>query len=285
MNQQIKITLYKDLIFESVKNETYKSGQIEKGAGEKTVTAVFHEQAGDEAYHLRILERNFSQALAELQTLLPEYLTGDADPVADNLITTHEDGDKVKILITVSARFNKNLTDPLAKLFSAYIENTMLSIWWLSVNNDKATYYASLVERNKNNINRSFQKKAPSAPTYRYPTAITLRYPIVRERDGMPGLLTPDNSETIDPEMLYANPVIITVGADTEISYTLSGEDGKPCVDDIIVRCDNGCCQMVIDGGMWHARGIHDGFTVVTLFSRHNDNVFAKFAIRVVPNS
>lgn len=283
MNQQIKITLYKNLIFETVKNETYKSGQIEKGAGEKTAQAVFHEQAGDEAYHLRILERNYRQAVAELESLLPEYLTGDEDPAADNLISTSEEGDKVEMFITVSERFNKSLVDPLAKLFSAYIENTMLTIWWVPVNNDKASYYSALTDRNLLAIRRSFQKKAPKAPVYHYPTAIILKYPIIGNSDGVPGLLTPDNSnEDVDPIMLFNNPVIIKRGDDTEISYTLTGEDGHSCIDDIIVRCDRDCCRIGIDGGMWHAYGICKGHTIVTLFSRHNDKVFAKFAIRVI---
>lgn len=283
MNQQIKITLYKDLIFESVKNETYKSGQIEKGADSAAMQAVYHGQAGDEQYHQRMLERNFHQAVADLESMLPEYLTGDADPVADNLITTQTEGDKVEMLITVSARFNKNLTDPLAKLMAAFVENVMLNIWWTPVNKNKAADYAILTERNIISIRRTFQKKAPSAPTFHFPTAITLRYPILHERDGVPGYLTPDNSETIEPEMLFANPVVINRGSDTEITYSLTGEDGKKCIDDIIVRCDNGCCQTVIDNGRWMAKGIHEGYAIITLFSRHNDKVFAKFAIRVIP--
>lgn len=53
-------------------------------------------------------------------------------------------------------------------------------------------------------------------------------------------------------------------------------------IDDIIVRCDNACCTPAIGrNGQWLVRANSTGFTVVTLFSRHNDQVFAKFAIRV----
>lgn len=282
MNQENKITLYKSLIIESVKNETYKSGQIEKGADAAAIQAVYHGQAGDEQYHQRLLERLFYQSLAELKSQLGEYLTGDADPVADNLITHKEEGDAVIILITVSQRFNPNMVDVLAMLFAAYIENTMLNIWWGPVNTNKANWYIALVERNLQGIRRTFAKKAPSTPTFIFPTAINLKYPILHDRDDIPGYLTPDNSATIEPEMLFNNPFIIKRGADTEISYTLTGEGGKLPVDDIIVRCDNPCCQTVVENGRWHAYGVTPGHAIITLFSRHNDMVFAKFAIRVV---
>lgn len=282
MNQENKITLYKSLIIEAVKNETYKSGQIEKGADAAAIQAVYHGQAGDEQYHKRLLERLFYHSLAELKSQLGEYLTGDADPVADNLITHKEEDDAVIILITVSQRFNPNMADVLAMFFAAYIENTMLNMWWGPVNTNKANWYTTLVERDLQGIRRTFAKKAPSAPSFNYPTAIIVNYPIISEREDVPGFMTPDNSSIIEPEMLFSNPFVMKRGGDTEISYTLTGEDGKLPVDDIIVRCDNPCCQTIIQNGRWHAKGISKGYTVVTLFSRHNDKVFTKFAIRIV---
>ena len=129
-----------------------------------------------------------------------------------------------------------------------------------------------------------YDKRAPKAPVYRYPTKIILQYPIIQGNDDIPGYLTPDNSDVIDMETLFSSPFILQRGANSEISYTLVGEDGHMPSDDIIIRCDNPCCCQIVlsDHNEWRMVGFSAGQTIITLFSRHNDKVFAKFPVRVV---
>ena len=279
----IKLTLLKSLIIEAVKNETFHKGQFDKAVDEKAITAAYHEQAGNETYQERILGRAFYTNLAVFKTLVTEYVGGGGFDAADN-VTDIEDGDTVNVFINVSDRFNKAFTDPLAKLASDFIINSMLMDWWRPVNKEQASLYAQFIERTTMAIRRCFNKMPPKAPTYKFPTAIILKYPIVDEQNGVPGMLTPDSSPTIPTEVLFQNPWHIGRGDESEITYTLRGESGndKP-VDDIIVRCDGGCCKPFIGHeGSWCLRGIDKGYSIVTLFSRHNDKVFAKFAVRIV---
>ena len=76
-----------------------------------------------------------------------------------------------------------------------------------------------------------FQKTAPATPVYKFPTAIEIRYPVIPERNNVPGYITPDNKDTMEPYFLYANPLIIGRGQESEISYTLTGEGDKKPVD------------------------------------------------------
>ena len=83
-------------------------------------------------------------------------------------------------------------------------------------------------------------------------------------------------------DTLMSYPYIIAAGEETEITYVLSNASGKKPVDDIIVRADDGCCMPCLDEyGRWQVRGIKPGMSVITLQSRHDDRVFARFALRV----
>ena len=53
MSQVIKITLLKGLAVNAAKNDTFKTGVIDKAADQKNVTVAYHESAGDEQYDER----------------------------------------------------------------------------------------------------------------------------------------------------------------------------------------------------------------------------------------
>jgi len=106
----ITLTLIKPLIIESVKNETFFSGQVQKAADQKLIAAAYHEQAGDDTYQERMLERGLYTALEELKTWLSDYLSTTGFSSADNSIGSSIDGDTILIHLNVSERFNKGYT-------------------------------------------------------------------------------------------------------------------------------------------------------------------------------
>ena len=166
MNETIKLTLFKPLILESVKNETFQKGKFDKAVDSKAVTAAYVEQAGNETYHERILERSLYTSLEELKTHLSDYLSSNGGTTANNDIETTEQGNNIILSLVVSDRFNKGYTDTLARLSSKYIEESMLMDWWRPVNEKQSVMYANFVERDLAAIKRCFNKTAPSAPRY-----------------------------------------------------------------------------------------------------------------------
>lgn len=282
MSKTIKIQILHELAMNSAKNETYQKGVVEKAVDAKLITAAFHEQAGNEAYHEAMLSRYMFSQIEVLKTIFADYLTGGGNVAEDATISGTEANGTTEILLNVSDRFNDGYVKTLARLSQKFVEDRMIYLWWHSVSKEFAAIYGGAAEEDRAGIMACFNKTAPSAPVYRFPTAIEIRYPIIPERNGVPGYITPNGSDTIDPETLFSNPWVIGRGQESEISYTLTGEDGKMPIDDIVVRADNPCCQCCIGSdGRWVVRGISKGYSVVTLFSRHNDQVFAKFAVRV----
>ena len=160
MDQTISLQFSMSAILANVKSETFLSGQVEKAANEKAIAEAYHEQAGDEAYQTRLLNRGLYTNLSELETHLSDYLTSSGQSSADN-ITQTESGDIITLTLLVSDRFNKGYTDPLAKLCSKYIEEAMLMDWWKPINEKQSALYAQFVERDLAAIKRCFNKTAP----------------------------------------------------------------------------------------------------------------------------
>lgn len=283
MSKNIKIQIIHSLALNSAKNETYQKGVVDKAVDPKLITAAFHEQAGNEKYHEAMLGRSMFSQIEVLKTFFADYLTGGGNVAEDATIDSTEADGVTEILLKVSDRFNNGYVKTLARMSQKFVEDRMVYLWWLSVSKDFAAIYNTAAEEDRTVIMNCFHKTAPEAPTYKFPTAIEVRYPIIPERDQMPGFITPDNKDVVMPEMLFANPFIIGIGQESEISYTLTGDDDTKPIDDIVVRADNPCCKTYIDKcGRWGVVGKSLGYTVVTLYSRHDDTVFAKFAIRVV---
>ena len=283
MSKNIKIQIIHSLALNSAKNETYQKGVVEKAVDPKLITAAFHEQAGNEKYHEAMLGRSMFSQIEVLKTFFADYLTGGGNVAEDATIDSTEADGVTEILLNVSDRFNNGYVKTLARMSQKFVEDRMVYLWWLSVSKEYAAIYNTAAEEDRIIIMNCFHKTAPEAPTYKFPTAIEVRYPIIPEREQMPGFITPDNKDVVMPEMLFANPFIIGIGQESEISYTLTGDDDTKPIDDIVVRADNPCCKTYIDKcGRWGVVGKSLGYTVVTLYSRHDDTVFAKFAIRVV---
>lgn len=276
MSQVIKITLLKTLAVNSAKNETFKTGVIDKAADQKNITVAYHESAGDDQYDERMLARGFFTQCEMLKTWFSEYLTGSGNIADDALVSSEESDDSVEISLKVSDRFNLGYVKTLARLGQKYVEDRMVHLWWATSDEKKAAFYAKLAEEDLAGITQCFNKTAPKSPEYSFAEEIELRFPMIE--DG--GISKPDHEVPADTLMSF--PYIIAAGEETEITYVLSNASGKKPVDDIIVRADDGCCMPCLDEyGRWQVRGIKPGMSVITLQSRHDDRVFERFALRV----
>lgn len=278
MSKSIKIQIIHSLALNSAKNETYQKGVVDKAVKPELITAAFHEQAGNEAYHEAMLQRSMLSQIEMLKVLFHNYLTGDGNLAEDATIDSSEADGVTEIVLNVSDRFNNGYVKTLARLSQKYVEDRMIHLWWVPVSKEFAGIYAQCAAEDQEGIQTCFFKTAPAKPVYQFPTAIDIRYPLIPGN----GYITPAN-KTVPTETLLNNPWIISRGSMCDISYVLSGEDGNKPIDDIVVRADNPCCNPFIQpNGCWGVEGVSIGYAIITLFSRHNDQVFAKFAIRVI---
>ncbi len=249
MNKTLKLTLVKPLILEAVKNETFQRGQIDK-TEQKLITAAYHEQAGDEPFHERILQRGLYYAVADLKVQLLAFIAAPQDGEAE-LVTSEEIEDTIVISVPVTERFNQSYADPLAKLASEYVENLMLYDWWRPINEKQAAIYSVYGERILSSIKKCFNKMPPAAPQTPYPTYISLSNNIFRIMPGESCTITYATSacKTDDIEIRIADPRVVRYEMHTAGGFIITG---------------------------WQP-----GFTQATLYSYHNSTVAANVTIIV----
>lgn len=288
---EIKLVLSKNEILQKVKAKTKLKGYADMAVvkeGTDSVRYAHNEEAGDDPDSQFLLLSSLRTGLGRFKSVVAEYIvayddaTVAADNIHDNLDNTTED--VFTIFMKVSNRFNQAYTQPLADHASEYIVMQMLYDWFLPFAPEIAKNFAAAAAAVQVEIMRCFVKTRPKVPVYKFPTEIIMKYPIIPDRDGYPGYITPDNEDTMQPEMLFANPWILGIGQESEISYTLvSDQEGFKPLDDIVVRADNDLvCSVGINKGRWCCKPCSVGYTVITLYSRHDDTVFAQFAVRVV---
>jgi hypothetical protein len=253
MDKTITLTLYKPLIIESVKNETYQRGKYDKAVDQKAINVAYVEQAGNEDYHERILSRSLYTSLEELKTHLSDYISSNGATTGDN-IGHSESGDNIVITLVVGDRFNHGYTSSLAKLCSKYIEEAMLMDWWRPVNEKQSALYAQFVERDLAAIKRCFNKTAPVAPSYKYPTSLNV------------------NGSAID----------IGIGEEHTVTYSIS--DGA--IDDIEIRIeDTSICRAGRTAEGFTVIGKQLGHTWIQLYSRHNTELTQTVHVYVTDQS
>lgn len=240
--ETITLTLSKPLIIESVKNETFHKGKIDKSIDPKAAAMAYNEQAGNEAYQERMILRGLYTALEELKTHLSDYISTTGFSTADNSIESTDSGDNILLKLKVSDRFNKGYTQSLARLSSKYIEESILMDWWKPVNEKQSALYAQFVERNLASIKRCFNKTAPAIPTVPYTTYLRTT----------------------------GSAIELEIGEEATVTYEIS--DGA--IDDIEVHIED---RRLIDAGR-----SEDGFTIIAkqrghtyiqLYSRHNEEL------------
>ena len=237
MENMITLTLKKALIIESVKNETFQRGKFDKAIDPKAISAAYVEQAGNEQYHERILERTLFTSLEELKTHLSDYLLRSGGSVSST-----EDYDDISINLSVDNRFNRAYKDSLARLCSKYIEESMLMDWWRPINEKQSQLYSLFVERDLAAIQRCFNKTAPVLPTYKYPKVIHI----------------------------FGSTVRIDVGEEYTITYSTS----ECAIDDVEIKiADTRICEAGKADGGFSIIGKKAGNTTALLYSRHNEEV------------
>lgn len=279
MAKVIKIQLLQALILNSVKNETYLRSRVDKATDEKLLVAAYHESAGDEEYQERMLRRAMFSQAEKLKTWFSDYLTGDGNTADDALVSSEEKDGSIDILLRVSDRFIMGYVKTLARLSQKYVEDRMIHLWWASLDEKKSQFYAQLAVEDLQGLQRCFSKSAPSAPSYCFPDSIQLVFPIIVNMG-----LSLSHVEEVPASTMMQYPYILAVGDETELTYILASESGQAPTDDILVRVDDAICAPAIDPqGHWLLKALKPGITIVTLFSRHNDQVFASFALRVIP--
>lgn len=254
MDQTIILQFVVSAILDNVKSETFLRGQVEKAANEKAITEAYHEQAGDETYQNRLLNRGLYTNLGELKTHLSDYLTSSSGQSSADNITESESEGVITVTLLVSDRFNKGYTDTLAKLCSKYIEEAMLMDWWKPINEKQSALYAQFVERDLAAIKRCFNKTAPTAPSVPYTTILNTT----------------------------GSAICIGIGETSTVTYELS--DGA--IDDIEIRiADN----TLIDAGRseqgFTVIGKQRGHTYITLYSRHNPELEREVHVYVTDQS
>lgn len=251
--ETISLQFVKSAILDNVKSETFFRGQVVKAADEKAIGEVYHEQAGDETYQNRLLNRGLYTNLGELKTHLSDYLTSSGQTSADN-ITESENDNIITLTLLVSDRFNKGYVDTLAKLSSKYIEESMLMDWWKPINEKQSALYAQFVERDLAAIKRCFNKTAPVAPTYQYPISLNV----------------------------VGSAIDIGVGEEHTVTYSIS--DGS--IDDIEIRIDDASiCQAGRTQEGFTIIGKRLGHTYVQLYSRHDEQLTRTIHVYVTDQS
>lgn len=158
--------LYKSLIYETVKNETHISAHVARAMDKNASELAFQEEAGDEAYHERKLERTLFSSLDKIKAEIIGYLNTESD--SSNNLTCTMNGDEITFTMTLSSRFNTSYLTPLADLISKYVEDTMLFDWWTPINANNAKMYSEKAELDRQSVLKCFIKNAPSASNYSY---------------------------------------------------------------------------------------------------------------------
>ena len=254
MSKTITLTLVKALIIESVKNETFFRGNVDKAVDQKAIALAYHEQAGDDTYQERMILRGLYTALEELKTHLSDYLSTSGFSAADNSIESSDDGDNIVVHLIVSDRFNKGYTQSLARLSAKYIEESILMDWWKPVNEKQSALYAQFVERDLASIRRCFNKTAPTVPTVPYTTYLRTT----------------------------GSAFELEIGEEATVTYEIS--DGA--IDDIECRVED---KTLIDVGRsedgFTVIGKHRGHTWIQLYSRHNEELTRTLHVYITDHS
>lgn len=248
---EIRLRIYSGEILQAAKDETYLSGRVALLPDGSNSEYVYNMQAGDEEVHQSKLLRSIRHALDSLKGIFGKYVNDDGSSTGDNITDTFSgSSDYFDIVLDVSERFNTSYTDALAGLSSQYITNYVIGSWWSATNPALSKPYYDEASINQMHINRCFVKRAPSRPVYKYPKSISC------------AVGTGD----------------FVLGEEVALPYTVTGDAGVVCVDDVLVESSNPL-YVKVGGTRGHYTGellvsIPSGESVsVTLYSRHDPDI------------
>lgn len=257
----IKFQIIKSVVIEAVKSTTYLKAKVDSAADENAVKVGFNEAAGDDEVHENLLTHDFQTALEMVKTLLAEYLVPTAQSVGDNIIYYNDkDDDIVEFVLNASRRCNGTLTDTLARLVAKYVEDYMIFQWWTKTTNLKQAeiYQASLAVDEKS-IRRCFVLSGPTLPTIPYTQHLTAKVD-GSEEDGAVTIALENKEETL--------------------SYSID----NGAIDDIEARSDDPSVLEIHrspEPYTFSLDPVNTGVAIVTLFSRHSDNLKVEVEVTV----
>lgn len=249
----IKFQIIKSVVIEAVKSTTYLKAKVDSAADENAVKVGFNEAAGDDEVHENLLTHDFQTALEMVKTLLAEYLVPTAQSVGDNIIYYNDkDDDIVEFVLNASRRCNGTLTDTLARLVAKYVEDYMIFQWWTKTTNLKQAeiYQASLAVDEKS-IRRCFVLSGPTLPTIPYTQHLTAKID-GSEEDGAVTIALENKEETL--------------------SYSID----NGAIDDIEARSDDPSVLEIHrspEPYTFSLNPVNTGVAIITLFSRHSDDL------------
>lgn len=249
---KIKLTLYKSVILEAIKAETYLKGIIDKSADDKAVAVAYHETAGDEQVHERKLARCIEGALAALKTKVSQFLDSTNSTTGSNVYSETSD-DAIYLYLSVSDRFNQAMVEPIAKHCAKFIEDWALYLWYGGIGDkNQITFYKDLVMVDVHNIMDAIAKKSPVAIRIPYTSTISLS---------------------------VGTRVTLYEGEEATITYMID----EGAVDDIEITPLGGCAVARRENDCFVVKGLFPGFAECIIYSKHDDaNVCKKIEIVVL---
>lgn len=246
----VQLNLFKSVIIEAVKAETYIKGIADRSADERMTGIAYVETAGDETLHERKLMRGLYSSLDKFKLILSEYLEDDSHDNVNNSVNYNISGDAIVFTLTVPDNFRSANKDVLARICSKFIEDNILVLWWGTINPKQAEFYTTMLNEDIYLIKKTFEKGAPNAAQTPYTSSVTLA----------------------------ASSVTIDVNDPTTITYTLS----SGAIDDINARCDNPrILKCFRQNGVFKIEGLAPGSAIVTLFSIHDESKNATLYVTV----
>lgn len=253
----IKFQIVKAVIIEAVKAATYIKGKVDEAA-QPGSRIPYYETAGDDDTHGAILTHDFQTALEMVKTFFVDYIAPTAQTIGNNVIYYSNEDDIVTFTLDVSRRYNGTLADTLARLTAKYVEDYMVYQWWLKTSNLKqAEPYSATLASDELSIRRCFALSAPKVPTYSFPTSLSLFSDALSE-----GALT------------------IPLGDEQTVTYTIPADSvddiealsSRPSIVEIHRTCSSRTFCIIPK---------NTGVCDITLYSRHNDDVFANIEVTV----
>lgn len=244
----IKITLIKSLIVEAVKNVTFLKGKIDE-ANPQLQAMAYNEQAGDDTWHERIIERNLFAGVEKVKSFIIEHLASIGATIGDNDFTLDTDDDQIIILFNVPERFNVAQTSTLSQLMAKCVEDYILYNWYAAINVQQSEVYLKMFDFDAGKLMGSFSKTAPSIPQRKYTSEISVE--AYEDMDGIP-VVTLDMGQ--DETLTYH---IEQLATDDITAVSLTPE---------LLRI-----RRSPQGLLLHP--LHPGIAKIKLYSIHNDSV------------
>jgi len=169
MSKLLKLNFNTGTLYEAVKADTYITGEVDKAENPvQNAKRAYSEQAGDDTYHERKLQRTLAGAIGRLEANLAEFVDSAEGSINDNLRSVLDAGGDFYVEVYVSSRFNSGLSFPLGQLAFQFVCNTMIYLWWQAINPSLAKDYLAYANASLEDIRLCLAKTAPAVSSASY---------------------------------------------------------------------------------------------------------------------